>query len=176
MRIIAGKLGGRTFQSPRTFNTHPMSDKIRGAIFNMLGDIEGLTLLDAFAGSGAISFEAISRGAKHAYLVEVDKTAYLTIKRNIESLGLEEQATALMRNIKGWSNNNSEKQFDIVVCDPPYDAVLETLIFKLARHVSQTGVLVLSWPVSESIPEVPGFTVLRHKTYGNATLIIYKRS
>lgn len=175
MRIISGKLGGRTFRSPRTYNTHPMGDKIRGAIFNMLGDIRGLTVLDAFAGSGALAFEAISRGAKSALLVELDKDAFLTIKRNIEALGLEYQARAVMRNIKGWSNNNTDKVFDIVFCDPPYDAVLETLIFQLSRHVCATGVLVLSWPISEPIPDVPSFTVLRHKTYGNATLIIYSR-
>lgn len=176
MRIISGRLGGRTFRSPRTYNTHPMGDKIRGAVFNMLGDITGLTVLDAFAGSGALAFEAISRGAKNALLVELDKDAFKTIKRNIESLGLEEQAYAIMRNIKGWSKTNADKTFDIVFCDPPYDAVLETLIFQLSSHVNQTGVLVLSWPVSEPIPEIPGLVALRHRVYGNATLIIYARN
>lgn len=175
MRIISGSLGGRTFRSPRTYNTHPMGDKIRGAIFNMLGDIKGLTVLDAFSGSGALAFEAISRGAKNALLIELDKDAFKTIKRNIESLGLEERTFAIMRNIKGWSKNNSDKTFDIVFCDPPYDAVLETLIFQLSSHVNRTGVLVLSWPISEPIPEIPEFAVQRHKTYGNATLVVYTR-
>lgn len=173
MRIIAGKLGGRTFRSPRTFNTHPMSDKIRGAVFNMLGDVSGLTVLDAFAGSGALGFEAISRGAKHATLIEVDKDAFKTIKANIETLGVMSQTKAIMRNIKGWSNNHQDYTFDVVICDPPYDAVLETLIFRIARHVNESGVLVLSWPASEPVPDIPGFTTLRHKTYGNATLVIY---
>lgn len=175
MRVISGKLGGRTFQSPRTYHTHPMGDKVRGALFNMLGDIDGLTVLDAFAGSGALAFEAISRGAESATLVELNKDAFQTIKRNIEKLGLEEQATVVMRNVKGWSHSNPDKKFDIVFCDPPYDAVLETLIFQLAMHVDEKGVLVLSWPASEPIPEVSGFEVGRHKVYGNATLIVYRR-
>ena len=175
MRIIAGKFGGRTFQSPKTYNTHPMSDKIRGALFNMLGDIEGLTVLDAFAGSGAIGFEAISRGAKSALLLELDKGASRTIKENIDALGMDEEVTAIQGNIKGWSNNNVAHKFDIVVCDPPYDAVLEQLIHKISRHVAEGGTLTVSWPVSEPIPVIPEMEQLRHKTYGNATLVVYKK-
>lgn len=175
MRIIAGKFGGRTFQSPKTFNTHPMSDKIRGALFNMLGDIEGLTVLDAFAGSGAIGFEAISRGAKSALLLELDKDAFQTIRRNIKDLSLDEQVHAIRGNIKGWSNNNVHHKFDIVICDPPYDAVLEQVIYKVSRHVAKGGTLVVSWPVSEPIPVIPEMERLRHKTYGNATLVVYKK-
>jgi 16S rRNA (guanine966-N2)-methyltransferase len=116
MRIIAGKLGGRTFQAPKTNNTHPMSDKIRGALFNILGDLSGLTVLDAFAGSGAVGFEAISRGATHAYLIELDKDAYGTIKQNAKALGVEDVVTVVRKNIKGWSNNNTQRFFDIVIC------------------------------------------------------------
>ncbi|MCA9332078.1 16S rRNA (guanine(966)-N(2))-methyltransferase RsmD [Candidatus Saccharibacteria bacterium] len=173
MRIIAGKYGGRTFQSPRTYNTHPMSDKIRGAIFNMLGDIDGLTVLDAFAGSGAIGFEAISRGAQHATLVELDKDAFMTIKKNIQSLGLEESASVVRANIKGWSNNHLGDAFDIVVCDPPYDTVLELLLHRISRHVNDTGTMVVSWPTHEPVPQIPDMELLRHKMYGRATLCVY---
>ena len=69
MRVIAGRLGGRLFDSPHTRRTHPMSDKARGALFNMLGDIEGMHVLDPFAGTGALSFEAISRGAASALAI-----------------------------------------------------------------------------------------------------------
>lgn len=175
MRIIAGKLGGRTFKSPKTYNTHPMSDKIRGALFNMLGDITGLTVLDAFAGSGALGFEAISRGAASATLIELDKEAFQTIKQNITDLGLDEHVHALRGNVKGWTNNHPEKWYDVVLCDPPYDAVLEQLIHKLARNVRYGGLLVVSWPTKEPTPEIPGMELMRHKTYGNATLYIYSK-
>ena len=66
MRIIAGSLGGRVFKAPSGHRTHPMSEKIRGAIFNALGDISDLTVLDAFTGSGALCFEAVSRGVANA--------------------------------------------------------------------------------------------------------------
>lgn len=140
----------------------------------MLGDMSGMTVLDAFAGSGAISFEAISRGAKSALLIELDKDAFRTIKENIESLGLDDEIQAIQGNIKGWSNNNTDKSFDLVVCDPPYDAVLEQLIHKISRHVSNNGLLVVSWPTKEPIPEIPHMDLLRHRTYGNATLYVFR--
>lgn len=176
LRVISGILGGRQFDAPPGHKTHPMSDKIRGALFNVLGDVEGLSVLDAFAGSGAVAFEAISRGAGRAVLVDADKFAARTIKENIELLGLEGKATFIQGNIKGWSNNNQDKLFDIVVCDPPYDAVLETLIQKISRHVAPGGSLVLSWPSSDRIPKIEDMEVLRHKTYGNATLVFYRKT
>jgi 16S rRNA (guanine966-N2)-methyltransferase len=175
MRIIAGNLGGRTIQSPKTYNTHPMSDKIRGALFNMLGDVTGLSVLDAFAGSGAVGLEAISRGAKSALLIELDKDAYQTIGRNIETLQVADQVQAIRGNIKGWSNTYTSQLFDVVICDPPYDAVLEQTIRKIARHVTPTGTLVVSWPISEPAPIIPGMEMLRDKTYGNATIYVYKK-
>ncbi len=71
MRVIAGWLGGQNFDSPKSNRVHPMSDKMRGAIFGVLGDIKGLTVLDAFSGSGALAIESISRGAKSAIAIDV---------------------------------------------------------------------------------------------------------
>lgn len=88
MRVVAGRLGGRIFDSPRTHRTHPMSEKARGAIFNVLGDIAGLSVLDAYSGSGALAIEAVSRGAKSVLAIEVDVEAVKTIARNIENLQL----------------------------------------------------------------------------------------
>jgi len=141
----------------------------------MLGDIHGLTVLDAFAGSGAMSYEAISRGAQHAMLIELDKGAFTTIKENVELLGLEDHITAVRGNIKGWSNNNLDKQYDIVICDPPYDAVLEMLIHKISRHVARGGTLLVSWPTSEPTPVIPDMELTRHKVYGNAQVVAYKK-
>ena len=153
-----------------------MSERIRGAVFNILGDISGLTVLDAFAGSGALAFEVLSRGAKSALLIELDQAAFDTIKRNIDTLDLDEQVEAIRGNIKGWSNNNQAKKFDIIFCDPPYDAVLGLLIQKIARHVATNGALVLSWPSHVEIPELDDMSIVQKKTYGNATLVFYSKT
>jgi 16S rRNA (guanine(966)-N(2))-methyltransferase RsmD len=153
-----------------------MGDKIRGALFNILGDITGLTVLDAFAGSGALSFEAISRGAESALAIDVDKEAHQTIQSNIKLLGLDEQVTVMRKNSAGWSRNNKEKQFDIVLADPPYNDIRPQLLQSLIVQVRSGGIFVLSWPGSEPVRAFPGTEVLSAKSYGDAQLVFYRKS
>jgi 16S rRNA (guanine966-N2)-methyltransferase len=176
LRVISGRLGGRQFAAPQGHKTHPMSERIRGAMFNVLGNVEGLTVLDTYAGSGAVSFEAISRSAKNALLIEQDRIAARTIRENIELLGVEDATQLIQGNVVGWSNNHQQQTFDIVVCDPPYDAVLSTVIEKIARHVGSGGLLVLSWPAHVEVPKLQNMNVLATKMYGNAQLIFYKHA
>src|SRR5438552_2637594 len=131
MRIIAGHLSGRQFDSPHGHRTHPMSEKIRGALFNALGDISDLSILDCFGGSGALSFEAISRGAADAVIVEIDKTVHKTISSNIQNLGLQGSIKAIRANVSSWSDHNPTQQFDLVLCNPPFDGLNLQLIQKL---------------------------------------------
>lgn len=175
MRIIAGTLGGRRFDAPKGHKTHPMSDKMRGAVFSMLGDIEGLTLLDAFAGSGAMSIEAISRGAKSAIAIDIDKSAVETIKKNAQYLGLENYLKAIRANVSGWSDNNPAAQFDIVSCDPPYDKLQLSLLQKLAKHVKKDGIYILSWPGKLEAPEFMHLKKLQSKNYGDSQLVFYRK-
>ena len=175
MRIISGRLGGRNFDSPRGHRTHPMSEKARGAVFNSLGDIKDLTVLDAFAGSGALAFEAISRGAKSAVAIEVDKTAHTVIKKNIATLKIEEQIETIRANATAWSNRHPNAQFDIVICDPPYDDIQYKILRKLTKHVKQGGILVLSLPGNHEILSLEGLTVILEKDYGDAQLVFYRR-
>src|SRR3990167_8850630 len=121
MRVIAGFLGGRVFESPHGHRTHPMSEKMRGAIFGVLGDIKQLRVLDVFSGSGAVAIEAISRGAKYAVAIDVDKKAYDIIKKNIISLGLTDRVKAVRAYFNAWSTRHQAQKFDIIFADPPYD-------------------------------------------------------
>jgi 16S rRNA (guanine966-N2)-methyltransferase len=175
MRVIAGSLGGRVFEDPRGNRTHPMSDKVRGALFNALGDIDGLVILDTYAGTGALSIEAISRGAASAVAIDTDTDAVKTIAANISLLGLEDKVTLLHKNISGWSRNNQHKQFDIVLADPPYNDIRPDVLERLGVHVRPGGLLVLSWPGSEAIRELANLEVVSHKTYGDAQLVFYRR-
>lgn len=177
MRIIAGKLGGRIFDSPPGHATHPMSDKARGGLFNTLGDITGLSVLDAFAGSGALSFEALSRGASKATAIELDKSAQKIIESNAKTLAFKAEFKLIRASGSGWLNTSSDKlTFDIVLCDPPYQDLQYSLIERLSGRVSPRGILVLSWPGKTEAPDFDGFTVAQHKDYGDAQLIFYKRS
>lgn len=176
MRIISGSLGGRQFEAPKGHKTHPMGDKQRGALFSTLGDITGLTVLDLYAGSGALSFESISRGALRATAVELDKTAQDAIMNNIQALGLQDRVTLASSRVASWSKKNATQWFDLVLCDPPYDRVLEGSVQKLTTHVARGGVFVLSWPEKLAIPEFKNLELIKSNVYANARIIFYKKS
>jgi 16S rRNA (guanine966-N2)-methyltransferase len=150
-----------------------MSDKVRGALFSSLGDIEGYTVLDAFAGSGALGLEAISRGASQVVAVEIEKTAHKTIQDNARELATK-NLRAIRANVSGWSDNNPLAQFDLVFCDPPYDNLQLNLLQKLVRHLKPSGLYVLSWPGKLDVPEFAGLKLVKSKRYGDAQLAFYR--
>ena len=174
MRVITGTLGGQVFDSPGTAKTHPMSEKMCGALFNILGDIAGLTVLDAFAGTGALSFEAVSRGATQAIAVEADATAARTIRKNIEKLHTANVVSIVQANVAGWMQTNPRSLFDLVLCDPPYDNTQPHLISKLVSYVRSGGLLVLSWPAGMQEPDLQPLQKIEQRAYGDAQLIFYR--
>jgi 16S rRNA (guanine966-N2)-methyltransferase len=176
MRVIAGSLGGRIFESPHGHRTHPMSEKTRGALFNALGDIKGLTVVDAFSGTGAIAFEAISRGAKHVIAIEFDKGAHAIIIKNAETLGVEKQITPIRTRVVAWNTRNRGKEFDIVIADPPFDDLGENVLEKkLAFNTKVGGLFVLSLPPHARIVLGENFEQILQKSYGDNRLIFYRR-
>ena len=174
MRIIAGTLGGRSFNSPHSHRTHPMSDKARGALFNMLGDIAGLSVLDAFAGSGALGFEAVSRGAGSVMCIDNDKPAQQAVTDNIRLLGLGNKIRLAKAAANSWLATNPEERFDLVFCDPPYDDLQPKLLQALALRVKPSGLLALSWPGNLEPPEFPCLEQVKCKNYGDITLAFYR--
>lgn len=176
MRIVAGSLGSRQFDAPKGHRTHPMGDRVRTGLFNTLGDITGLTVLDAFGGSGAITLEALSRGAAHATILEIDRDAYDVIERNIAALNLRDCTKLMHINARSWSYRNNTERFDLVFCDPPYDNLQETIIEKLAKHTKPGGLFILSLPPHADIRlNVQTFEHLTTKSYGDATLRFFRR-
>ena len=123
MRIVGGKYRHRLIEYPNdASHIRPTKDRIREAIFNALGDISGLTVLDLYAGSGAMGIEALSRGAEKCYFVDKNYIAINTIKNNLSSLLIKDEAIVIKDEdknaLKSFINNNV--CFDIVILDPPY--------------------------------------------------------
>src|SRR5262252_9250396 len=94
-RVIAGRLGGRTLVAPPGMATRPTSDRVREALFSILGDLEGASVLDLFAGTGALGIEALSRGASHATFVEKARPALRALLQNLEKLEIGSKAEVL---------------------------------------------------------------------------------
>jgi 16S rRNA (guanine966-N2)-methyltransferase len=175
MRIIAGILGGRVFDSPGTHKTHPMSEKMRGALFSTLGDLGNLTILDAFSGSGALGFEAVSRGATRVLLIESDRLAQQTIGHNVAALGINSRVKLIRASTGSWLETSSEIQFDVVLCDPPYDNVQPNLLARLAERVKSGGIVVFSLPPDFSVALPAAFRQVKAKGYGDAQLVFFTR-
>lgn len=176
MRVIAGTLGGRHFASPRSHRTHPMSDKVRGALFNILGSLDGLSVLDAYAGSGACGIEALSRGARTVLAIDIDPTAVQTIAANIRELGLTEDMKVQRANISSWLQTHEQKRFDIILADPPYDVIRPDILQALSIHVNSHGLFVVSFPGGTAAAEYKGFERPEVKSYGDAQLAFYRPS
>jgi 16S rRNA (guanine966-N2)-methyltransferase len=120
MRVIGGLYGGRQLVAPRGQATRPTSDRVREALFSILGPIDGARVLDLFAGSGALAIEALSRGAAAATLVDSAPAAIAAARRNLEALGLEaelrrQMALPFLRNARAEG-----RHYDLVFLDPPY--------------------------------------------------------
>lgn len=176
MRIIAGYLKGRNFDSPHSHKTHPMSEKMRGALFNVLGDINGLSVFDTYGGSGAVAFEAISRGASKALITEVDVNVAKVVKSNINKLGINEKIRLIRANAASYSKNYPYKHFDLVICDPPYDAIHPTQIIQLANNVKPGGLLIISKPTGTADFDFNDFELELKKIYGDGTLVFYRNT
>jgi 16S rRNA (guanine966-N2)-methyltransferase len=116
IRVTGGELGGRRLHVPRR-GVRPTTGRVREAIFSMLGNIEGARVLDLFCGTGALAIEALSRGAAQATLVDTKPEA---ARRNLESLGLNDRATALRSDAARYLRRAGRGSFDLVLCDPPY--------------------------------------------------------
>lgn len=120
MRVVAGRLGGQTLTAPRGAGTRPTSDRVREAVFSILGDVQGARVLDLFAGSGAMAIEALSRGAAEATLVDSSAASIASIQRNLRSLRLS--ATVRRQSVTRFLERarRDGRQYDLVFVDPPY--------------------------------------------------------
>jgi 16S rRNA (guanine966-N2)-methyltransferase len=118
VRVVAGEFRGRRLQAPRGARTRPTADKVREALFSMLGDVSGARVLDLYAGSGALGIEALSRGAESAVFVERDGKALAALRRN---LGAVDVVAEVRRQDVARFLAHPEGTFDLVLCDPPYD-------------------------------------------------------
>ena len=172
MRIIAGSRRGHRIDAPRGLDTRPTSDRVRENAFNLIGPVDGATVLDLFAGSGAMGLEALSRGAASAVFVESSRDACRAIDANLSRLRLE--ATVLCQDVLR-ALAAERGTYDLVLCDPPYEfEAAAALAPHLARVVAPDGLLVYETAAAVQ-PEVEGLTVRTSRRYGAARLTLFER-
>ncbi|ATD70564.1 MULTISPECIES: 16S rRNA (guanine(966)-N(2))-methyltransferase RsmD [Gordonia] len=173
-RIIAGELRGRRLRVPGE-GTRPTSDRVRESVFNILDarfDLDGLWVLDLYAGSGALGIEAVSRGAAGATFVDSARKAAAVIGANVQVCGIASSTTVLTRPVSAYLSSPPERKYDLVFSDPPYavdaSALSEDLTRLAATRLAEDALVVVErsarstgriWPA--------GFEVLVDKNYGD---------
>lgn len=183
MRIIAGAARGRGLVAPAGEKTRPTSDKLRGALFNILAPrVEGARVLDLFSGTGAFALEAMSRGAASAVLVDSDRRAIEAIRKNASAV-LGDSAKARIEIIQSDYRKAvgalSGAQFDLAFLDPPYalvDVYADAIARLSARNLlADDVVLVLERAKGSEQVSAPGFYVYDARTYGDTAVDFMRR-
>ena len=185
MRIVGGVHKGRTIKAPDGRDTRPTSDRARESIFNVLAHaewspgIEGRRVIDLFAGSGALGFEALSRGAAFCLFVETDEGARGAIRDNVEALQAFGNTRVHRRSATdlGLKPAGMAGPFDLVFLDPPYRKGLGTIALEKlieGQWLSDNAIAVFECAEDES-PETPGYEVLDDRTWGAARVLFLKK-
>ena len=175
MRVVAGSARGRRLTAPPGSDTRPTTDRVREAVFNALGSlgsVDGATVADLFAGSGALGIEALSRGAASAHFVESDRRAAEVVEANLDALSLADRAVVLRRPVAAAIAELPEA-LDLVLADPPYafddwDDLLGAVLPRLAED----AVVVIETDRSLTLPA--GWEKVRERTYGG-TVVLFAR-
>jgi 16S rRNA (guanine966-N2)-methyltransferase len=166
MRVIAGELRGRRLVAPRGWRVRPTSDRVREAVFSALGEIEGASVLDLYCGTGALSVEALSRGAARATLVDRDTRPALG---NIEALGLRDRTSLIKADVPRWlSDSASLSSYDLIFVDAPYrlaDRIGPELDSLLPQLLAEGGRVIAEGAAKRPL-ELPSLERTRERRYG----------
>lgn len=179
MRVIAGTARGRQLKGPPSRGTRPMSDKIKGALFNSLHSlgVEPDRVLDLYAGTGSIGIEALSRGATWADFVEHNAAATVVVRDNLRTTRFDGQSRVHQSSVEGYIMTATATPYDLVVLDPPYaDPEIMTTLDKVGRsQLVQSGTVVaIGHAPGVILPEQLGrLSRLRHRCHGDSCFSIY---
>jgi 16S rRNA (guanine966-N2)-methyltransferase len=177
MRVIAGLRGGTPLVAPTGTGTRPIGDRVKESLFGILGDlVADATVLDLYAGSGAIGIEALSRGARSVTFVERWQPAVVSIRTNLARTGFDELADIRATTVEAFLATGGDARFDLVFCDPPYE-VRATLPIVTAAvdRLAPGGLFVGKHFWKNDFPPVPGATVIRTRRYGETGLTFIER-
>ncbi len=183
MRIVGGRLGGRALRGPLSDAIRPTSDRLREALFNMIehgyGGLDGLRVIDLFAGTGAMAFEALSRGARFALLVDDGAEACALIRANTDALGLGGVTRVFRRHARKLGAAPAGERFDLAVLDPPYGKRLAepTLLALRDGDWLKPGAIVIVEEAARGAFASPsGYDMCEERAFGDTLLRILRRA
>jgi 16S rRNA (guanine966-N2)-methyltransferase len=169
VRVVAGTAKGHRLVAPPGRHTRPTTDRVREALFSMVAsrvDLDGATVVDLFAGSGALGIEALSRGAAHATFVDADRAAVTAIRANLAATGLADRATVVRADALRWLGAGGDRRFDVALADPPYAFDAWPTLLGCLR----AGLAVLESAAEPDLP--PGWDVLVARRHGGTLVTV----
>jgi 16S rRNA (guanine966-N2)-methyltransferase len=180
MRIISGEFGGRILKTPNWDGTRPMTDKLRGALCDILAEeIPQARILDLFAGTGAVGIEALSRGAAQVDFVDISRKCFKLIKENLELVGAMDRAKIYCEDALNFLSNRAavtdKSLYDLVFVTPPYADFDYGVLACLAPLVRAEGVVVAEKDrfVAKTTPAIPHFALYENKHYGDTDVLFF---
>ena len=181
MRIIAGEMRGRQVKAVEGMQTRPTSDKVKGAIFSVLGDkVLDARVLDLFAGTGNLAIEALSRGSCEAVLVEKSFEAHQVILKNLDQIGVSQKTNLFLMDAFKYIDRYPNEVFDLIFLDPPYrkELVLKVLLtLKKYSYLTPDGVIVAETADDEELSNdtIYPFEVRKSREYGDTKVWYLQR-
>ncbi len=177
MRIVGGSAKGHEIYQPKSPKTRPLTEKGREGLFNVLGDVSGYKMLDAYAGSGAVGLEAISRGAKHVTGVEIARDAAQVIRKNFYKLQFGEAYRLCVQSVQRWLNQNrqEESSYDLIFAGPPFASLDLLVLNQLVKFLVKEGIMVVEHSRRDLDPKLEGAVFVTSRRYGDSVLAFYKK-
>lgn len=174
-RVISGSAGGRPLKVPRGSRVRPTADRVKEALFSSLGPLQGLVVLDLFAGTGGLGIEALSRGAAQAVFVEADRRTAGLVRANLQLAGVDDRARVVISSAESFAASPIDGPFDLILLDPPYampadqvEGLVIDLVQAGAVRAGATIVLERDRHTEAGMPGVLAHT--RDRTYGETLL------
>lgn len=155
-----------------------MTDRMKEAVFSSIGDVTGLSVLDLYAGSGALGLEALSRGADRATFVESAREALIKLKENVDSTGLEDRAEIVWAEVSATIGKDADTRVDLIFVDPPFSMPQQSVLADLEALVtggwlSDEGRIVLHRPTKERRPQPFGLKMFWTREYGQSSIYMF---
>ena len=180
LKIVGGSAKGRVLKAPKTSSIRPATAKVRESMFQILGDLQGLQVLDLFAGSGAVGLEALSRGAEEVVFVDSGQAAVSLLFENLERLGFLQKAFVLKKKVKTAIEIlfKKKRSFDLIFLDPPYDCgLIQSSLQELSRFplLAPEGLLVCEHSPRELPEASEGLEKIDERHYGQTYVSFFRR-
>ena len=176
LRVSGGEARGRRLKAPK--NIRPTQGMVKQAIFNMVGAaIDAATVLDLFAGSGALGIEALSRGAAYVTFVDQQPRGLAILRQNLDALGFKERARLVRSDVVRWleASPDAVRAADFVFLDPPYDdVVLDRALQVLDREATTAATVLAEHSRRQQLPALSRLRVDRQRRYGDTVVTVYR--